>query len=340
MKKNSFQGFWATFEYLDDFCRSIKALKEAGMHDITAHSPCPRHEIAMYCTKPGSRVPFFTLIFGLLGTTTAFVLATWMSLDWILPVSNKPIISIPPFTVIMFELTILFGAYGTVFGILTMIMRDTKKKAFPKEEKYTRYDRFSVDRFGLVVRCSEDRFNAVENILKTLPVFAISPVRSWMTDMWNQQSLKPQEAGSMMSFPLDSVTTEGVLVTTDGYQNPYALSGAFLAYRNDQAKAPKNPTDKSPESVQNGEYLYNVYCTSCHGEDGMAATLVGQLRGAPPIAAILSSDPTLAEGYLFSKIQYGNMDPAGMPPLGYATTEKERWDIVNYITQKWPAPKQ
>ena len=165
--KSKFQGVWATFEFLDDFCDSISQLKQNNIHSLTAHSPCPRHEIDHALHQADSRVPFFTLIFGIIGTLTGFVLATWISLDWVLPVSNKPIISIPPFVVIMFELAILFGAYGTATGILALIFKDTKKRCFPQSEKYIKYSQFTIDRFGLVVRCNnEDQYDTIKNILE------------------------------------------------------------------------------------------------------------------------------------------------------------------------------
>ena len=161
-----FTGVWATFQYLDDFCDAISEIKKKGLHDLTTHSPCPRHEISHVLHDKPSRVPFFTLFMGILGTLTAFTLATWITLDWVLPVSNKPLISIPPFAIIMFELTVLFGAYGTAVGIITLATRDTKRKSFPADPKYMNYDRFMYDRYGLVVRCAADKFENLETILK------------------------------------------------------------------------------------------------------------------------------------------------------------------------------
>ena len=172
-------------------------------------------------------------------------------------------------------------------------------------------------------------------LLISAPAYAISPVISWMMDMVDQISIKPQGEGTMTQFPVGSVTTDGILVSTDGYTNPEASSGLWMMYRNDSSLAPANPVASSEESLKNGEYLYNVYCTVCHGEDGNAQTPVGMLRGAPPLTAIIGGDPTFAQGYLYSKIKYGGLVPESMPPFGYATSAKERWDIVNYVFKKW-----
>ncbi|MGK0288733.1 MAG: hypothetical protein ACI86H_000152 [bacterium] len=164
MSKN-FTGVWATFEYLDDMCGAIKEARKNGHEQLTTHSPCPRHEIDHALGDPQSRVPFFTLIMGLLGVTTAFMMAGWMSLDWVIPVSGKTILSIPPFAVIGFELTVLFGAYGTMAGMFLLALKDTLKTPRPTSDAYKNYNGFTRDRFGVVVPCSSSDLEKVEEIM-------------------------------------------------------------------------------------------------------------------------------------------------------------------------------
>ncbi|MBF0433683.1 MAG: DUF3341 domain-containing protein, partial [Fibrobacteria bacterium] len=115
--KKKFCGVWATFEYLDDLCGVIKKLRRQGYYDLTTHTPCPRHEIREALGNPESRVPFITLLMGILGVILAFLMCGWMSLEWVLPVSGKTILSVPPFAIIGFELAILFAAFGTLAGM-------------------------------------------------------------------------------------------------------------------------------------------------------------------------------------------------------------------------------
>ena len=93
--KIKFTGAWAAFEFLDDTCAAIKELKTAGFDQITTHAPCPRHEIDHALGNPQSRVPFATLAGAFLGFGLAVLIITKMALDWILPVSGKPIVSVP-----------------------------------------------------------------------------------------------------------------------------------------------------------------------------------------------------------------------------------------------------
>ena len=69
--------------------------------------------------------------------------------------------SIPPFVVIAFELTILFGGVATLIGMVTL-------GRLPRFSHTAAYDpRFSSDRFGVAVHCAPDRGASVRQILQT-----------------------------------------------------------------------------------------------------------------------------------------------------------------------------
>ncbi len=164
--KKKFSGVWATFEYLDDTCGAIKELKNEKYDHITTHTPCPRHEIDHALGSPQSRVPFVTIIGSFIGFGLAVLITTKMALDWILPVSAKPILSVPIVVPIAFELTVLLSIYFTMGGMLLFILKDTFSHVVPKSQKYKDYDRFMRDRFGIVVECKENDFQKIENIFK------------------------------------------------------------------------------------------------------------------------------------------------------------------------------
>jgi len=164
--RTKFSGAWATFEYLDDTCAAIKELKKAGFDQITTHAPCPRHEINHALGNPQSRVPFATLAGAFLGFGLAVLILTKMALDWILPVSGKPIVSIPIMGPIAFELSVLVSIYFTMGAMFLMILWDTWKHPVPKSRKYKDYNRFMRDRFGVVVTCGSHDLEKIENILQ------------------------------------------------------------------------------------------------------------------------------------------------------------------------------
>ncbi len=165
MRKN-FSGAWATFEYLDDTCAAIEELKTEGFDQITTHTPCPRHEIDHALGNQQSRVPFATLAGAFVGFGLAILMMTKMALDWILPVSSKPIVSIPIMGPVAFEMSVLVSIYFTIGGMLLLILRDTRKHPVPESRTYRDYNRFMRDRFGIVVTGGNDDLPKLENIFK------------------------------------------------------------------------------------------------------------------------------------------------------------------------------
>ncbi len=137
------------FAHVDAIVRAVQALRSRGFSDFSVYTPVPVEEIEEVVEhgRPVSPVRLFTLVGGLTGTATAFALTIWSSLKWNLVVGGKPIVSIPPFVIIAFEMTILLGGLCTLLGLLIF-------GKLPKPRRSAGYDpRFTVDRFGIVVRC-------------------------------------------------------------------------------------------------------------------------------------------------------------------------------------------
>lgn len=159
-----FTGVWGSFEYLDQMTHAVEKIREKGVQP-TVISPCPRHEIEHALGDPQTRLPFVSLIFGALGCLTGYSFTAWTASDWVLPVSGKPIVAIPTFTIIGFELTILFTAVFTLLGMIAFIIFDTMRHPIPKGAKD--YVRFQRDRFGVVIPCEALKTKDFEELLKT-----------------------------------------------------------------------------------------------------------------------------------------------------------------------------
>ncbi len=149
------------FAHVDTTVRALEELRAKGYHDVEVYSPAPIHEIedVLERDRPVSRVRLFTLLGGLTGTASGFFLTIWSAMKWGLITGGKPVASIPPFVVIAFELTILFGGVATLIGLVTLAR-------LPRLRPSTAFDpRFTNDRFGVAVHCSPDRGPSVRQIL-------------------------------------------------------------------------------------------------------------------------------------------------------------------------------
>lgn len=154
-------GILASFDYLDSAVESIEALRKAGFKrkSLQAYAPVPEHDLEHAMGYGQSPVRVFALVGALTGTATGFALSIFTSMDWPLVVGGKPIVSIPAFVVIAFELTILFGALSTVIGLFI-------NARLPRIRPLVVYDpEFSAGRFGVYVSAPADRVGEARKIL-------------------------------------------------------------------------------------------------------------------------------------------------------------------------------
>jgi hypothetical protein len=159
------------FAHVDTTVSALEELRAKGYHDLEVYTPAPIHEIedVMERDRPVSRVRLFTLIGGLTGTVSGFLLTIWSTIQWGLVTGGKYLVltdagivgaSIPAYVVIAFEMTILFGGLATVLGMVLLAR-------LPRFRRSGAYDpRFSNDRFGVAVRCAPGRGPSVVEILR------------------------------------------------------------------------------------------------------------------------------------------------------------------------------
>jgi molybdopterin-containing oxidoreductase family membrane subunit len=140
-----------------------RRLQDRGFRELEIYSPVPSHELDRALDPKPSRVRAFTLIGCLLGALTGYFITIWMATDWVLPVGGKPPASWTPYTVIAFELNILFGGLLTVLGLFVV---GGLPHGVPGRHDKTYDARFSAEDFGLVVRCADRDVQEVETLLR------------------------------------------------------------------------------------------------------------------------------------------------------------------------------
>ena len=160
-----FQGVWASFAYVDQAAACLKELHQQGRQPSVL-SPCIRHELSHAIGSPQSRLPFITLVFGALGLFFGYGLPIWTALDWVLPVSSKPIIGIPAFTIIGFELMVLLAGMSTAVGIFLLGYIALRRRPLPRSPQFLNYGRFSLDRFGVAVQCNQAEAKELEKLVR------------------------------------------------------------------------------------------------------------------------------------------------------------------------------
>ena len=140
MAKNIF----ALFQYEDDFIKAAKSLKAAGFNELTLMSPIRLEEAEEVVGLDKSNVRYFSLTGAILGAFTGFTLAVACALVFILPTGGRAIIAVPPFLVITYEVTILFGVIATLLGFHFV-------SGLPAWRDKPYNDVTNVDRFSILV---------------------------------------------------------------------------------------------------------------------------------------------------------------------------------------------
>jgi hypothetical protein len=153
-------GVLGVFDGVDAATQTVEKLRAADYRFITTFSPVPSHELEHALGAPESPVRLFTLVGGLTGAATGFWLPTYASVNWPLVTGGKPIISLPAWIIIAFELTILFGALSTVAGLFI-------NAKLPRTKLEQVYDpSFAGGNFGVLVRPPTGRADEAAAIMR------------------------------------------------------------------------------------------------------------------------------------------------------------------------------
>lgn len=154
-------GVLGVFGHLDATVEAITALRHGGHRDFTVYSPLARHELEQALGQPVSPVRAYTLVGGIAGCAIGAWLTLFMSYDWPIQVGGKTIGSIPPYVVIMFEMTVLFGALTTLLGVIFNTVLAARQRG------RIAYDpRFTNDKFGIFVPAAPAHTGPIETLLK------------------------------------------------------------------------------------------------------------------------------------------------------------------------------
>jgi hypothetical protein len=135
-----------TFSKPRGAARAIRALKAAGYPDVRTATPAPYADVIAAVGKPRSPVAFVALPGAVVGIGSGLALTVVTSLSLHLVTGGKPIVSLPPFAIIAFELAVLVGSLANLGAVALGAWLGGKPRVFPECGSFT------GDRIGVFAR--------------------------------------------------------------------------------------------------------------------------------------------------------------------------------------------
>lgn len=160
-------GLIAEFTTPHDIMVAAERTREAGYKWFDCCTPFPVHGLDKAMGVRPTILPVIVFFCGLTGTLTGFLLQWFTNatdfniwaMVWVTGydflVSGKPMVSLPAWIPVIFELTILFSAGGCV---LFMLLFNGLPQWYHPLHKCPRFARATDDRFFLVIEARDPKF--------------------------------------------------------------------------------------------------------------------------------------------------------------------------------------
>ncbi len=157
LPKGPYYGVLAEFASPADLYRACERVRDAGFTRWDAHTPFPVHGLSKAMGLRRSTLPWIVLVMALLGAALGFILQWWVHTSaYPLVISGKPFFTWPAFIPITFEVSVLFGSLGAVFGMLGLNRLPMHHHPLFKSKVF---ERASDDGFFISIESWDARFD-------------------------------------------------------------------------------------------------------------------------------------------------------------------------------------
>lgn len=351
----------ALFDKPDAIANAARAVVKAGYTKFDVHTPYPLHGMDPAMGLKPSKLGYVPMSIGLLGTTTAFTLATWvMAHDYKINVGGKPLISLPAFVPIMFELSILFAGLSCVIGLILFFLKLPNNSHPLHNSSYMAA--VSSDRFGICIEGDDPKFdeNKVLGFLKELGgmdvgtiVEKVQPKPSFLSAPFAVIVLAAaaltsgatyvglNDLTTMLPFNwmheqnrLDPQTQDNFFANNMAMREPpqgtvpRGTERFMYGDNPDGAGAElSNPMPFNEENLAQGQKYFGIYCAACHGENGDGKN---NLNGKFPNPPSFHSKKVRewSDGRIYHVITMGQNV---MPSYAKQVPAEIRWNIIHYL---------
>jgi len=150
-------GILAEFGGPSELVHAAEQLRARRYSAMEAYTPYPIEEIEDIIPAKNP-LPAIVFVGGLIGAITAWVMQTYIAIwDFPINVGGRPLYSWPSFIVILFELTVLFGAIAAFAGTLSLA---SLPRPYHPVFEVDRFKAATQDGFFLCVEARDPLFDA------------------------------------------------------------------------------------------------------------------------------------------------------------------------------------
>lgn len=143
----------SVFESELDIVGATKIAREKGYDIVDVYTPYAVHGLDSAMGVAPTRLALVCFSLGLTGAAAKLGFQIWTSAwNWPVNVGGKPLVSIPAFVPVTFEVMVLFAGVGTVLAFLL------RSRLFPGKRPKVVYERVTDDRFVLVLAENDASF--------------------------------------------------------------------------------------------------------------------------------------------------------------------------------------
>jgi len=153
-------GIVAEFTTAASVLHAAEKVRDRGFSRWDVFTPFPVHGMDRAMGLKNSKVGWFTFLGGVAGYTTGMLMIWWMNAyDYPIVIGGKPMFS--PFAAFSpsYELTILFGAFGSLGGMLYLNRLPRLHHPLLKNK---RFSLVTHDRFFVVIECADPKYSEEE----------------------------------------------------------------------------------------------------------------------------------------------------------------------------------
>ncbi len=153
-------GIIAQFDKPAEAMHAAEKVRDAGFSKWDVFTPFPVHGMDKAMGMKSSKVGWFSFLGGVTGYTTGMVMIWWMNAyDYPILIGGKPMFSpfgaFPP----SYELTILLGSFGAIFGMLFL---NRLPRLHHPLLKHRQFAQATHDKFFIVIETADPKYSDTE----------------------------------------------------------------------------------------------------------------------------------------------------------------------------------